>query len=420
MTEHDFLKEINGKNINYLIGSGINVPVIPTLSIGNLAYSFEELITHELIEHESIHYKLMFIYFYVKTIKAGYLKDEELTEELAKKYYKFVNILIFYLTTQSNDKPKRVNIFTTNYDLIFETTFDAISQKNNQVTFNDGSYGFIKRQISSERFHIKSLQSGVFDRFSFEIPVINLIKLHGSLSWAIDKERIKVDYEANPLSKFNESIEEMNIESIIDSLHEKLVKRKVIDILIEQEPCIFDVQEEKFTIDIEHYYTMKINEEKNLLNQEYTLYEAVDLLKSELDVIQHDFKDRFKFDEFNDIFKSLIIVSPTKEKFNETIFQQHYYQMLRILSQELERKQTVLIVFGFSFNDEHILDIIRRSAFNNELMIYIIAFSEEKQKEIKEKFNEYNNIKYFPSNYDNQKGDFDFLLQLLEGTNEHE
>lgn len=420
MKEQDFLKKISGKNINYLIGSGINVPAIPTLSIGGLTYSFEDIITNESIETEPTYYKLLLVYFYVKTIKKGYVESTENNIELKEKYRRFINILIFYLTTQSNDKPKRVNVFTTNYDLMFETTFDDISQKNNQVTFNDGSYGFIKRRISSERFHIKSLQSGIFDRFSFEMPVINLMKLHGSLSWVLENEKLIVDYNNRSLlKKFDKLIEDMKIDSTIDSLHDTLIKRKIIQSLIEQDPCIFDAEKREFLIDIDDYYFKKIKEDESLLKQKYTINEAIELLKTELDVIYSDFQEDFGFDEFMSAFKSLIIVNPTKKKFNETVFQQHYYQMLRILSQELERKQTVLIVFGFSFNDEHILDIIRRSAFNNELMIYIIAYSQDVKDEIKEKFSEYNNIKYFPSNSDN-KGDFDFLLSLLEGTSNYE
>lgn len=420
MSEQNFLKEINGKHINFLIGSGINVPIIPTLSLGKLKYSLEDIITHESIVEESDHYKILLAYFYIKTINPSFVTTETIEESLGNKYQKFLNLILYYLSSQSNDTPKRVNIFTTNYDLMFENTFDQISKKNSQVNFNDGSFGFINRYISSDRFHIKSLQSGVFDRYSFEIPMINLIKLHGSLSWNIKEERIKVDYNNNPLEGFNNILQEINIIKRLDNLHDQIIEEKVIDKLIEDDPLIYNFDDEKFTINIQEYYTRSITAQPELLNLDYTLEEAVEFFTDEIESIINDLSGEINLNDFYEIFKSLVIVSPTNKKFYETVFQQHYYQMLRILSQELERKQSVLIVFGFSFKDKHILDIVRRSAFNSELMIYIISYNEHGTKEVKKMFSEYNNIKYFPTDFDNTSGNFDFLLSLLEGVYENE
>ncbi|HBM4048591.1 TPA: hypothetical protein LWK08_002788, partial [Listeria innocua] len=41
----NFLDEINGKNINFLIGSGASAGIIPTLWIDAFSRSFEELLT---------------------------------------------------------------------------------------------------------------------------------------------------------------------------------------------------------------------------------------------------------------------------------------------------------------------------------------------------------------------------------------
>lgn len=45
-----------------------------------------------------------------------------------------------------------------------------------------------------------------------------------------------------------------------------------------------------------------------------------------------------ELNDFKKCYDSLPIVSPTKKKFSETVFEQHYYQMLRMLSFELEKK----------------------------------------------------------------------------------
>lgn len=418
MIENSFLNEISGKNINFLIGSGINAPTIPTLSIGSsdskLKYTFEDLITHARIKENNTYVAYLLIYFYLKTVRIGFNPKKLKDDSLKRNYTTFINLLIKRLTNESNDKPKRVNIFSTNYDLMFESAFDYISQKNNQVNFNDGSYGFINRYISSERFHVKSLQSGVYDLYNFEIPMINLIKMHGSLSWELDGNRIKLNYKNNPVRNYDEILEESNVSENLDNLHIKIIEKKIFE-EIKKDSLYYDAKNEKFIRDYEQHLQFKVAETLQLDNCEYSLDETVDYLIEYIDDFERNSAIDIKLEDFHNDFRKLLIVNPTKKKFNETVFEQHYYQMIRVLSQELERKQTVLIVFGFSFNDEHLLEIVRRSAFNDQLMIYIISYSSDGQAEINEMFSEYTNVRYLPSDFSKYSGDFNFLINLMKG-----
>ena len=92
--------------------------------------------------------------------------------------------------------------------------------------------------------------------------------------------------------------------------------------------------------------------------------------------------------------------------------------MLRAFSNELEKKETVLIVFGFSFKDEHILDIIHRAQYNPELKIFVIPYSEEDIEFIKEKMSNFKNVEFI-TEFDEKKnfknGDFDVFNSLLSG-----
>ena len=63
-----------------------------------------------------------------------------------------------------------------------------------------------------------------------------------------------------------------------------------------------------------------------------------------------------------------------KNKFKNTLYQEFYYQNLRQLSYELEKQNSILIVFGFSFADEHIAEIIKRACNNPTLNIYIFCW----------------------------------------------
>ncbi|MEQ1964894.1 hypothetical protein ABLB69_17365 [Xenorhabdus khoisanae] len=87
------------------------------------------------------------------------------------------------------------------------------------------------------------------------------------------------------------------------------------------------------------------------------------------------------------------IVNPTKWKFHETVFEEAYYQILRHLSYELERPHSVLIAFGFSFADEHILSLVQRALSNPSLTMYVMCYSELTKDRMLEMFKEYLNVK---------------------------
>ena len=124
---------------------------------------------------------------------------------------------------------------------------------------------------------------------------------------------------------------------------------------------------------------------------------------------------------FYKLYKDFPVVNPTKDKFSDTVFQQHYYQLLRMLSFELEKQDSVLVVFGFSFADEHILEIVRRSIVNPKLKIYVIAFNKDAKAQIESKLGNLggNTIEYLPfsSSPDGKEiqGNFSYLNSLFDG-----
>jgi hypothetical protein len=91
-------------------------------------------------------------------------------------------------------------------------------------------------------------------------------------------------------------------------------------------------------------------------------------------------------------YEQLPIVNPTKWKFYETVYEEHYYQMLRLLSYELEKPNAVLISFGFSFADEHILNLVMRSLSNPGLQVFVCCFSADDHATMREKFKGHRNV----------------------------
>ena len=390
----NFLDEINGKNINFLIGSGASAGIIPTLWIDAFSKSFEELLTSkEYSENQKI--VLYYLWFNLWVKKTQILEIEDQSKEIVENYERFISNLITLSNHEGFDKPKRVNIFTTNYDTLFELSFDKLASQNRLTFFNDGSRGFLKKYVSSENFYITAAHSGISDGFQRSIPTINLIKLHGSVTWKKDNEKIEMSLENKifeDLVKEAEKVNELILDSKedIDPIGDNSDLNKAIDFF-----CIESIEQSIF---------------------DNTLTE--DILKEHINQIYSIADDKLKY--FKERYDLLPIVSSTKQKFSETVFEQHYYQMLRMLSFELEKKDSVLVVFGFSFADEHILEIVRRSMVNPFLKIYVIAYNKKSKETIEKALGKGVQIEFIP-NFDEKvdgsliNGNFTFLNNLLGG-----
>jgi hypothetical protein len=86
------------------------------------------------------------------------------------------------------------------------------------------------------------------------------------------------------------------------------------------------------------------------------------------------------------------IILPRKQKFAETVINQTHYDLLRLYANELDKENALLCTFGFSFADEHILDITRRALKNPTLQIVIFCFLQAEKVRYQEKFKTYSNV----------------------------
>jgi hypothetical protein len=69
-----------------------------------------------------------------------------------------------------------------------------------------------------------------------------------------------------------------------------------------------------------------------------------------------------------------------------------YYELLRIYANELDREGTLLVSFGFSFGDKHILDITRRALRNPTLRLVAFAFNDADREIYLKRFDGCNNV----------------------------
>lgn len=379
-------EHMSGKNINFLIGSGASMPLFSTLSIGKNMPTFEELISSPFIEDENR--KKLYLYYFDNWISKMDSSSEENENYkcVFDSYYKFISMLIEILEREPLNKPRRINIFTTNYDMMFEKAFDKVNSENKLAYFNDGSSGFINKIISIDNFNINVSHSGSCDKCRVELPTINLFKMHGSISWnkiTINAEdKIEADYELKNLTKLKDIIE----------------KNRDLQITEQIATILYEIDEKQISM-----------EEKCIE------------VNSRLGAIIDNDESKEKLDEFYQEYKKLLIINPDKNKFYHTVYEQHYYQMIRNFSYEIEKENTILFVFGFSFNDEHILDIFKRSIINPKSKIYIVPFDKKAFNSISEKLNGYKNIEYVPTTEQLQNGvngNYDFFNNFL-GDNEN-
>ena len=348
---NDISKEIYDKRINFLIGSGASYGALNTLSTEytkeDKKISFEDIASNLENDGKKDAARLMFREKYCKDIiEPSYTMEYEKHTDVLNNYVQWLEYIFYLLSIKKINDTKRCNIFTTNYDLFIEYAANKLIEDKKNCVFNDGGNGFFKRHLHAKNFNRQMVDVGVFDNFVSDIPMINLIKLHGSVSWKNIDDSICVDY--NNTFPF-----------ILSSLS------------------------------------------KNYLDGLETFEEI-----SELDISADDSD---KLESFWNNYKTLPIVNPTKWKFNETVLEQHYYQMLRMLSYELEKKNVYLIVFGFSFKDEHIYDLVSRSLLNPDLTVIVFCFDQDDIDNMTVKFGGYKNVFLI---YKHKKGDENSIENL--------
>ena len=77
------------------------------------------------------------------------------------------------------------------------------------------------------------------------------------------------------------------------------------------------------------------------------------------------------------------VVPPTGHESKDTFLTNYFYEMLRVFQLELEKPQSLLIVLGFSFQDSHIVKMVKRAIQNPELQIYVFAYSDNAAETIR-------------------------------------
>jgi hypothetical protein len=331
------------KNINILIGSGASADLFPTLAL-EIKDAKDDWETIEKLatkfETDKEQRTALFMHYYNKCIYPVQTFDKlEVNEAKGlanlENYKIFLNTLLGLLDRRK-DLNRKINIFTTNYDGCLAHSADNLLMKgSHDFVVNDGTSGFHKKHLHAKNFNTFQCQTGIFERTNYGIPQLNIIHLHGSVYWSRSDEKIEVKYTND-------------FKNLLD--HSTLTK-------------------------IEEFSTFLGTMGGNTENIPVVSFTPLEM------------------NNFWNEYNKLPIVNPTKWKFHETVFEEHYYQMLRLLSYELEKPNAILITFGFSFADEHILKIVQRSLSNPQLQTFICCYSQGSAESMTEEFKQWKNVK---------------------------
>ncbi|MGT2512277.1 hypothetical protein [Cupriavidus basilensis] len=340
------ISDIYDKDINFLFGSGASFGLLPTLQLqlrtgdGDARYTLEELATK--FERENDRRLIpLFMHYYANCIRPAErlsLDGAMATDSGATviKNYRTFLMTVLEMVKRRKALDRRCNVFTTNYDGCFPLVADALI-KEGQIDFvlNDGARGFTQRILQARNFGAYLCQAGVFGRYQSSIPQINLIHLHGSVYWNKLGAAIQVGYDLSA----RETLLDVETTGLLQPFSAALSNPVF---------TLADLPEPGFT--------------DEAMNAFWTKYEQMP------------------------------IVNPTKWKFHETVYEEHYYQMLRLLSYELEKPNAVLITFGFSFADEHILNLVMRSLSNPGLQVFVCCFNTSDHTAMEGKFKGHRNV----------------------------
>jgi hypothetical protein len=287
------IKEIiQSGHLNLLVGSGCSLNYLSTLK--DIEDRMNDEATKEQAQKD--------YYALIKKSKAVFNGDLEANNtqksELTKTKNTYDKFLRFWAETISKRSlhivNKQVNIFTTNFDQFIE---DACERLN--IPYNDGFAGQIKPVFSVANFNkIQKYKSLQFDNTS-DIPLFNIIKLHGSVSWAVEDDKITYS----------------NGSHIADDLSDK------------------------------------------------------------------------SGEDFNTGYKKIAVINPNAEKHFETVMDTNYASTLRKFTLELEKENSVLLIFGFSLEDKHIRNLLYGVMKSNPTLV-VIYFSYSKYDETQDKLEE--------------------------------
>lgn len=176
---------VQDSHLNFLIGAGTPSAFFGLL--GNVEDALTQVADSTATEEAKTIVRASIQAYFFDSVLAPNRKviDRHVdTETVLTSYAKFLRTLNrILLKRHSSILAKQANIFTTNVDMVFEVAFEQMG-----IDFSDGFSGKIRPRFDLGDFN--TLRFRLASRFEqrSEVPVFNLVKIHGSAGW-LQQER---------------------------------------------------------------------------------------------------------------------------------------------------------------------------------------------------------------------------------------
>lgn len=318
---------VQDASINFLLGAGTSIGHFSGL--GDIEEQIAALDAADLNEVAEIRVRaaLYSRYFEAAVLPNTTLRASSTGSTLLERYAKFLGTLNSVLIARKSAILNRQSsIFTTNIDIAIEMAGEALG-----VELNDGFVGRLDPILDMANLgDVRMRRSLQYDNLS-EIPTINLLKLHGSVHWEAHAEHgfrgaeLMMDRDLSSVTRTASALKEVR------------------DSLVEPPADWSDGSLSR-------------------------LLDSNPIDSAQVEAIA----------EFVRLFETLQLVNPTAKKFEQTVLNRRYYELLRFFANSLEKENSALFVVGFSFRDAHIRNLVLSAANKNPtLLVLVFAFDNE-------------------------------------------
>lgn len=346
---------IQSSHINFLFGAGLSRPYLTTL--GDIETLLTDCATIENDEVRQItedNLKITYVEGVMKPCLDAISMDEkpEELQEVEAAYQDFLKIWNHIISRRGSTLlSKQVNIFTTNIDPLLEGVAEDLG-----IEFNNGFKGVMRPVFREEAFStIVSKVSPLYQRTS-ELPTFNYLKMHGSVNWRHKENSAEIFYDGR-------------LETLA----------KVVECMEKYPPLYRAVERMRPGVELKELEEA-VEDSISLAGPESE--EGSDAWKGRSTGSAWFPSDRNKqMQSFREAYDELVMINPRKAKFRETVLDLHFYELMRLYANALEKPTTCLFAMGFSFADEHIAQITRRAVASNPTLLVIIFAYDDGAKE---------------------------------------
>ena len=361
---------IQSSHINFLFGAGLSRPYLTTL--GDIETWLTDCATIENGRVRQIaedNLKITYVEGVMKPCLDAISMDEkpEKLQEVEAAYRDFLKIWNHIISRRGSTLlSKQVNIFTTNIDPLLEGVAEDLG-----IEFNNGFRGVMRPVFREEAFStIVSKVSPLYQRTS-ELPTFNYLKMHGSVNWQHKEKSAEIFYDGSleTLKKVVERMEKYPFRfPVIEVLQDKLD---------EENEGKDDSQKRK------EQFEKLLKAVNDAIRRKQSAPKVGGAVEEEIptEPLSIDSASSELIQSFRDAYDELVMINPRKAKFRETVLDLHFYELMRLYANALEKPTTCLFAMGFSFADEHIAQITRRAVASNPTLLVIIFAYDDGAKE---------------------------------------